>query len=534
MSIQTGGMKPSLRVPPFKYVIDKERKLFSLELFPYADLFIDIARQMDWNSYKYTGVNSLYNSESNYLGDRNIITKKGSHLQYFFLGGSIYEILYRKFPNVNLYDYCDATGDVDINVNLPLLDYDGDKIRNDETLLPYFTHENKVNPFYTHVSNWIFDNVFRIFKRYERQLKKMFPDTVRFDLSEYNESDFDRVEAVGDFYVIAFYNKINMYKVQIVCKVVKDHISVIDHAFEIIIALNSGKDFEETHCDPLFNTNRTKYNVINLNGTTYNLQSFTVAVENNLSAYDARKQFFHTSKYIHKSVNHVARLLYLFELFYQNRDFLIDIYKSEKSRFLLQILPSVSSKKDKEWYSTNPYFNYYYYDTAFHRIKIPIFMIVLAYLPIIRVKYDATKSEQELLRNDPDNPKKIYNSFYKNHIDSLNRFKLNFIPPDLTDRQTEDIHTDLLNYIFPKGEHPRTNYLEMFKFDKERRDSNLFSTIRKKYKSPSRSPSRTASRTASHKRKSSYHSHKRKYHSSPTRRKSRSSSKKMFPFLTLG
>ena len=55
MRNHTGGFDPLLKVPPFKYTKNEERKMFIGHMYPYADYLINIIQQIKTDSYTYEG-----------------------------------------------------------------------------------------------------------------------------------------------------------------------------------------------------------------------------------------------------------------------------------------------------------------------------------------------------------------------------------------------------------------------------------------------------------------------------------------------
>jgi hypothetical protein len=327
---QKGGLEPLLKTPTiqdFKYTFDKKRIIWIQNMYPYIDVFINTIRDIKWDEYNYDGVITVKTNDDNSYQLHNCVNKTAP--VYYFTGGCVYEILNKKYRNVDLYSYCDPTGDIDVALYPPkLTEYE-------HGYCVFLDSENKIEPFYRHFTQWTFDEFVRLLKRNildESKLDEMFPSMVSFDIDEYEEvpaqyknPDFGyQLIQIGKLFVVSFLDKDNtMFKIQVVCKIQEDSVSVIDHVVEIILPLPTGQsdaDFSPTYEGyKIGNYNTVEFS----NNNKYNIQPFQHLINDNIDAYLERKPAYSSPNYkdiIHKPINHVARLFYLYELFYQNTD----------------------------------------------------------------------------------------------------------------------------------------------------------------------------------------------------------------------
>jgi hypothetical protein len=183
---------------------------------------------------------------------------------------------------------------------------------------------------------------------------------------------------IGKLYVVAFLNDDKtMFKIQVVCKIEDSaDISVIDHIIEIIIPLpeddeNSGfSPSGDSYTPPSINT-------ITLNKKAFNISSYGTLINDNVSAYIDRKNIYgkrNEREEIHKSINHIARLFYLYELIYQNQtSFPIN---KLPLLFLFGMKPSEKTQLEKLYY-------YKIVDGNFNTIKVDTRFFLNAYLELI-------------------------------------------------------------------------------------------------------------------------------------------------------
>ena len=385
--LQKGGLDPLTKVPNFKYTINEKRKLFIGYLYPYADYFISCVTSLPFNSYSYNANCEYINVENN----TQIVSRcnnSGSPL-YFFTGGTVYELLNKKFNNVNMYNYCDATSDIDVALFPPKLTY------NEDGDIYFLNTDGKISSFYSDFTRWTFENMVKNVISIQLLFENM-EHIVNFDINDYSDIPYEHkstdfgynIQMIGKFYVVAFLNEDKtMFKIQVVCKVQDSSIFIIDHIIEIIIPLpESNFQFIPTgdsYSHPSINT-------ITINRQSFNISSYNSLINDNINAYIERKKAYgktgdnigikgiislsSSRNAIHKSINHIARLFYFYELIYQNQS-AIQIDK-------LQLLFLFGMKN---LLKNQVQFLYYYkiVDGVFHTIKVDTRFFLNSYLELI-------------------------------------------------------------------------------------------------------------------------------------------------------
>ena len=404
MKNQKGGLEPLSKVPSFKYTSEKKRKLFIGNLYPYAEYFINCVNSIPFNSYSYNGNCEYINHEDK----TQIISKCSSsgHPLYFFTGGTVYEILHKKFTNVIMHDYCDATGDIDVALYPPKLTESG------ESDIFFLNKDEKINSFYSDFTKWTFEKMVEQIKSI--QIINRIEHLVKFEIDDYEDIpikhkhvDFGyRIQNIEKCYVVGFLNEEKtMFKIQVVCKIEDSGIYVIDHVIEMIIPLP-----EE---DILFSPTTELYklpviNTISINNQKFNIQKYNGLINDNIEAYIERKQIYgqpNESEFVHKSINHIARLFYLFELFYKNQS-LFPI-----NEINLLFLFGLKPKKQNELT-----FLYYYkiVDGKLFNIKVDTKLFLNAYLELIiknTYLYNIFKRNNPEFFIDNNDTKKLHNEF---------------------------------------------------------------------------------------------------------------------------
>jgi hypothetical protein len=374
---QKGGLEPMITVPKFKYTFNEERKLFIGYVYPYSPYLISCITTIPFTSYSYKGNTEYINIENN---TQNIIecSSTGSPV-YFMSGGAVYEILNKKFTNIKLHDYCDATGDIDVTLYPPKL------TTNFEGEVNFFNVEGKITSFYSNFTTWIFQNMVKNIN----SIQKLFDNVtgfVNFNIEDYQDipsrhknSDFGyNVQMLGKLCVVAFLNDDGtMFKIQVVCKIEESSISSIDHVIEIIVPLPES-DIEFCPSGDAYQI--PKFNTIEFSNQKYNVQSYNKLIDDNINAYLERKNAYGASNernVIHKSINHIARLFYLYELFYVNYN---NALKFEINNLAFLFLFGRKKKEISELQ-----FLYYYkiVDSNFHTIKVDTRFFLNSYLQLI-------------------------------------------------------------------------------------------------------------------------------------------------------
>jgi hypothetical protein len=384
MNKQKGGLDTLVKVPIFKYTFNEKRKLFIGYLYPYAEYFVNCVRSIPFDSYSYHAeCEYIDNEDENNKVQKVLIGSNNNSPLYFFTGGCAYEILNNKFKNVDLHKYCDATGDIDVSLYPPNITY------SEYGNIFFFNINNKISLFYSHFTKWVFDYMVKNIEHIQSSFSHI-NNMIEFDIDEYDEipnnhkhSDFGYNNiSIGKFHVVSFLNEdISMFKIQVVCKIKDSNDFVIDHVIEIIIPLPESDISYSPSGDSYRKPN---INIIELNTKTYNIQDYGYLIDDNISAYVERIQVYGKSNernYIHKPINHIARIFYLFEFIYQNEN---DIQNMDNIPLLFLPL-NVQDKKEKKIFELLE--NLYYYkivDGSFHSMKVNTRYFLNSYLKIIK------------------------------------------------------------------------------------------------------------------------------------------------------
>ena len=248
----------------------------------------------------------------------------------------------------------------------------------------FFNKDKKINSFYDNFTSWTFTNFLKNIKSLENILDKIAPSMVNFDISEYHDiPDANKtpdlgykIEAVGKLYVVGFLNEdIVEFKIQVVCKIQSASISIIDHVVEIIIPLPESSLYFSPSSDSY---SPPKYTTINLASKTYNLQNYDSLIYDNIDAYIKRKGAYgasNESQVIHKSINHIARIFYLYELIYKNMD------KLNMDELNLLFIFGMNENNRSQ---TKTLYYYKIVDGVFHKISVDTRFFINSYLEIVK------------------------------------------------------------------------------------------------------------------------------------------------------
>lgn len=384
---QSGGSDPLNKVPKFKYTSSEERKLFVGTLYPYADHLIKCVHTIPYSSYSYDGeceyiledIDNKYMRKDGTSQSKQVIQscKSTSNAFMYFMGGTVYELLNKKITNVNMHDYCDATGDIDVQVSPPSLTYyEGSDVR-------FFTVDNVINSFYKDFTNFIFNHLVKNLTA-EQNIFNNIDSIVDFDINEYDEipnahktPEFGyRVVKIGKFYVVAFVSHArDMFKFQVIYRIEENDISITDHALELIIVItNDYTIFPSSGARVI-----KKVNTLTINSNTYNIDNYDTLIRSNVNAYVERSNYIYSYpdvekyKVIHKSINHVARLFYLYELFYKNRDIL-------NTKDTHSLLFNFTNNYD---YDINTFKYYKIVNSIFYEIEVDVKYFLNAYYELV-------------------------------------------------------------------------------------------------------------------------------------------------------
>jgi hypothetical protein len=186
---QLGGIDPLMNVPVFKYTFNEPRKLLVGTIYPYGEYFLNLVITIPFNSYSYNGeidllvLHELKDPNDSSISNEYMLINCQSVTspQYNLVGGCVYEIINKKYKNIDLHKYCDPTSDIDVSVYPPKLKYISDK----EFTLNFLNRNKEINSFYEHFSSWIFNQMKIKLSEMEQILNKISPSIVEFDIDEY-------------------------------------------------------------------------------------------------------------------------------------------------------------------------------------------------------------------------------------------------------------------------------------------------------------------------------------------------------------
>ena len=398
MNIQKGGLDPLLKVPTFKYTMNIQRKGFINVIYPYSVYFLDTLNKIDFSSYSYDGaceyIIAKVDNDQQFTPSEEIIVSdyedilqvtnqitiasysQDSPKSYYF-GGTVYEILNRRFRNPDLHRYCDVTGDIDIMITNPQLPFFHSDDENEYT--PTFFTNSGINIFYKKFTKWCFDNIKNKIEKLRYLITQIEREGhfISFELNDYHEIPPENYrneqfgylrEDIGNVKIIGFvtHPDNSMYKIQVVGKI-GEH---IDHFIEYVM-LTSGNDY--------YSSSRSES--VEVNGTFYNIQSFNNLIIDNMKAYQVRLQLYDTNN-THKAINHVGRLLYLFELFYQNQ---VDNFFKTDSLIIVNLFKYINGTSLNDFLEYTRFLKYYkIVDNSFRPINIEVKFLLYAYFTLLK------------------------------------------------------------------------------------------------------------------------------------------------------
>ena len=410
----------------FKYTISKERQIWSKNVYSLRKHLLHILPNIPWKDYEYNGPTYIvkdvvYETEDEILPEikenfvshvsdvggigyikiaNDISFNVNPNLDYTIFGGSAYELLNDAYPNVELHNYVDPTGDLDIKVNYYLdkkVIYNMNQDYKNVTDTVYLNNFNYrindgINPFYKDMMYWIFTQIcHQLEKNSDSLLSKLLTSNVKpFSIESYlpkaNSDSLFLQEKYGFFHksflegrlhVIAFteFNKDSkevdkeMMKIQIVINVESESYSIQDHIFEIILIANQ---LEMT---------KTPKMEIQSKNKSYFIDTISDLLTSNIQAYNIRSEYIHfnekNEEYFHKGMNHITRFLYLLELLKHNH-FKIENVDINKIKYLFKLIEN-GLKKSKECF-----FRFYKRidENTMKEFHIPIESIVIGYIDV--------------------------------------------------------------------------------------------------------------------------------------------------------
>jgi len=316
MRKQRGGFEPVYRRltdRDFKYTTEKHRIEWTKTLYPFAPYFLQIVKDIPWSDYHFNGPNQFIKETESIRGEIKKETilldchTVGNNYWKVF-GGSVYELLNPKLQKtlgINLSDFTDPTGDLDIQVMLPCVEpdipYDG------ELSYQYLYEESEGTFRMTNLgesySRWIYEHYVRELRKIERNIIEIFPNSKPFDFKDDSEAErADLAEKIGNLWVVRTHSD-SFIKVQVVMKIeVEGQEDYISHLLEFVLSISDVNLINNNKCEP------KRYDELNISGLP--TQTYIELIRGNLSSYKERI-LLHPGPLAYKLYNHSRRMLYL-------------------------------------------------------------------------------------------------------------------------------------------------------------------------------------------------------------------------------
>jgi hypothetical protein len=314
----------------FKYTVSKERIVWCKNVYNSLSKLLPIVNNIDWNSYVFNNTCSILelneNNEKN-IETKMVTTNTEQKLNYTIFGGSTYELINKKnYKTVNLRDFMDPTGDADIKMHLPMLHIEN--YNYDITYqVPLIDSQTEgLNNYYKTTFQWCYDQIYAQFMLHD--LNKLFPNSVPFDINEYDEVPTEFKDPkfgfndnmIGNCHLISFNSpQTRFFKIQLVLKIVDNGVTKIDHVMEFVFTVS---EYNEIVYNPDMGIKKEEIDYCD----EYRIDSLKDLFSSNFEAYGVRQSFFikKAPKHYHKAMNHISRIIYLLE---------IAIYVSEYAKY---------------------------------------------------------------------------------------------------------------------------------------------------------------------------------------------------------
>jgi hypothetical protein len=319
MRKQKGGFEPIFRRltdKDFKYTTEKHRIEWTKTLYPFSPYFLQIVKDIPWSDYHFNGPNQFQKETETIRGEtriENIILDCHSIGNNYWkvFGGSVYELInpkLKKTLGINLSDFTDPTGDLDIQVILPCLEPNSPFVG--DLSYKYLFEESegifRMTNLGEHFSRWIFEHYVRELRKIEPNIIEIFPNSKPFDFREDSEAErADLAERIGNLWVVRTHSD-SFIKVQVVMKIeVEGEGDYISHLLEFVLSISDVNIINNNKCVA------KHYEEFNFSGLP--TQTYTELIRGNLSSYKTRI-VLHRGPLAYKLYNHSKRMLYLNEI----------------------------------------------------------------------------------------------------------------------------------------------------------------------------------------------------------------------------
>jgi hypothetical protein len=322
---QVGGFdfKP-IKNNAFKYTKNDKRIKWNKHTYPIGEYIISLVQNIPWKDYSFEGEVTLLNTDEKNDGsivpvwEKAVIkTKPIDKFPYYYFGGCAYEILnsvYSKQLDYPLHKYTDPTGDIDVRLGIPNIEYKPIRDfyefffepagKNNEGKDTY-----KMNAFIDNYTEWVYNKVEDQLKSIPKTLfDKIFENTVEFDYKDEYEASFaDKATKINNLWLVRTIVN-DMIKIQLSIKYAD--LDQADHILEIVLSAPNTIDPMPDGILQFKNLDNfaKKYMVIK---DKIPIESFAELYHANARAGGERIGVLNENKYHHKFYNHVQRALFL-------------------------------------------------------------------------------------------------------------------------------------------------------------------------------------------------------------------------------
>lgn len=328
----SGNFK-TIKDSQFKYTIDENRKQLCKYIFPAAADLIEIIKSIPWSSFKYhatilwaypidvsrsgsEAIAAVHSADTEPLFTYKpafVTSAPLDFLPYFFFGGCVYELMNTVYPTVNLRNYVDPTGDIDIRITLP---FDIQYVHEQSDDPPYYLLNQKkgilrLNELLDAYTTWLFNEVYTRLKAYSmsRSFDNVFDESEPFDYTTNLEAVHpdNKAQLIKNLWLVRVVDiERKMIKIQLIAKF-KDINE--NHILEFVLPIQTTPNFNTS-----FNyyVNLFKQNICMLTPSVP-VQKPDQLIFENFRALRERTQLWNTP-IKHKFYNHIGRFQYFNKL----------------------------------------------------------------------------------------------------------------------------------------------------------------------------------------------------------------------------